>query len=111
MAASNQAELKVEKFCPNCGAPVSGDSSNCKYCGAYLPGLAMAIEKTKSINAKTNLKQSIVDKAFDYLNDKAKREDEKREEIRKSQKDLLKNGFLILLMIVFFFWILPKFLF
>jgi len=71
----------------------------------------MAIEKTKSINAKTNLKQSIVDKAFDYLNDKAKREDEKREEIRKSQKDLLKNGFLILLMIVFFFWILPKFLF
>lgn len=31
----------VEKFCPNCGAPVDLSGDNCKHCGSFLPGIAL----------------------------------------------------------------------
>lgn len=38
---SAMADAKVEKFCPNCGGPVSFDSDRCAHCGSFLPGIAM----------------------------------------------------------------------
>lgn len=52
MSEHNPNEIRIEKFCPNCGAPVNPKKPKCEYCAAVLPGVIAHLEKEKELDSK-----------------------------------------------------------
>lgn len=92
------SEIRVEKFCPNCGAPVNGNKPRCEYCESFLPGIAASIQKKKEMD---------MDKAIKTMENRHKErmkqlETEKEAKKREDKKAILGLIFAILVLILTF---------
>ena len=118
---SEKGAAKLEKFCPNCGAPVSPDKGNCSYCGALLPGITATLAKEKEAKEVREFKRGALNDFLDHLNERKKiskeykleldarkreeREREAEEKRKKEQRDtrtsIIGLMFLVALLILF----------
>lgn len=55
-AKAMPSEMRIEKFCPACGAPVDPSSSKCAYCDTILPGISARLQRQKEIENEKEMK-------------------------------------------------------
>lgn len=50
------SEIRVEKFCPACGAPVNPAKTRCEYCGSILPGMVARLQRQKELEHEEKMR-------------------------------------------------------
>ena len=66
------SEIRVEKFCPACGAPVNPAKTRCEYCGSILPGMAARLQRQKELEHEEQMRLAKAEeklKKFDEIKD------------------------------------------
>ena len=83
MIKRHEESVPLEKFCPNCGAPISADRDKCLYCGTFLPGIANKLRMEKSEVESRQLKRDIVNGVLSFMEDTRDRKAVEKKEQEK----------------------------
>lgn len=97
------SEMRIEKFCPACGAPVDLNNSKCAYCDTILPGISARLQRQKEIENEKEKEKEM--KVLEH------RHEEKMQAIKrgnKIEKTNRSHAFIALLAMFFLFVIIAK---